>query len=315
VIRILAPCGEAAEPPKNAFPGAPGGLASPYSLAFSYPVLVPLRVGMASPSPPVPEFSAASTPTTTGNSERRLFFRSAMKTKTMILLGCLLATSAHAEFRTWTRADGKTAEFELVSVSGEAGAKSGVFKMHNGRSVTLKASVFSDDDAKLLEEWKPAEATATAGAALPSVFDKLFDKNLLKLSGKSLQSCKDATKPRKYYLFYYTASWCGPCHKFTPSLVEFYNKNKDDSFELVLISSDRDEKAMTAYAAEMTMPWPQLRLSKVRQFKRDFKYPGGGIPNLVLTDLEGNLIKGSYEGQKYVGPHVVMQHLESLLKQ
>ena len=46
----------------------------------------------------------------------------------------------------------------------------------------------------------------------------------------------------------------------------------------------------------------------------EFKMRGGGIPNLVLTDLEGNLIKTSYEGKKYVGPTVVMNHLESLLK-
>lgn len=248
-----------------------------------------------------------------------------MKTSLQVLLGLLLAVSARAEFRTWTRADGKTAELDLVSVSDSGGVKTGEFKTRAGQTVSLAASNLSAADALVLGGWKPSAAApavappVAGSAAAPaaggvSTFDKLLEGNLVKLSGKSLKTCKDATKPAKYYLFYYTASWCGPCHKFTPSLVEFYNKNKDASFELVLITSDDDEKAMEGYAEEMKMPWPQLKLAKVEKFKKDFPYPGGGIPNLVLTDLDGKLIKGSYEGKTYVGPTVVMNHLATLLK-
>jgi thiol-disulfide isomerase/thioredoxin len=237
-----------------------------------------------------------------------------MKTSARILIASLMVSAAQAEFRIWTRNDGKTAELDLISVTDSAGAKTGEFKMRNGKSVSLAASTLAEADAKLLAEWKPAEAAASPTTAGSTVFDKLFDGNLVKLSGKSLKTAKDVTKPEKYYLFYYTASWCGPCHKFTPSLVDFYNKNKDASFEVVLITSDSDESAMEGYAEEMKMPWPQLKLSKAEKFKEEFKYPGGGIPNLVLTDLQGTLIKGSYEGKNYVGPNVVMNHLSSLLK-
>jgi len=239
-----------------------------------------------------------------------------MKTMLQLLLGGLLAAPAHAEFRTWTRSDGKTAELDLVAVTEAGGEKSGEFKLRNGRSVTLKQSSLAAADATLLAEWKPAAPAAPAAAKAPSVFDKILDGSLVKLSGKSLKSCKDFEPPAKYYLFYYTASWCGPCHKFTPSLVEFYNKNKpgNPDFELILITCDSDEKAMEEYAAEAKMPWPQLKLSKTEKFKKEFKHPGGGIPNLVLTDLQGNLIKTSYEGETYVGPGVVMTHLETLLK-
>ena len=233
-----------------------------------------------------------------------------MKTTLPLLFACLLAGSARAEFRTWTRNDGKTAELDLMCVSDAGGEKSGEFKLRNGRALTLKVSGFAEADAKLLSEWQPAPPPAP-----PSVFDAILDGNLVKLHGKSLKTCKDFAKPAKYYLFYYTASWCGPCHRFTPSLVEFYNKNKPGNadFELVLITCDREEKAMEEYAAEMTMPWPQLKFAKTDKFKKEFKHPGNGIPNLVLTDLQGNLIKGSYEGDTYLGPQVVMQHLESLL--
>jgi thiol-disulfide isomerase/thioredoxin len=234
-----------------------------------------------------------------------------MKTTLPILLGFVLAASASAEFRTWTRSDGKTAELELVSVTEANGEKTGEFKMRNGRKVALKSSVLSESDAKLLAEWKPEASTSSAASA--GAFDEILDGSLVKLSGKSLKSFKDLKKPSKYYLFYYTASWCGPCQKFTPSLVEFYNKKKNDEFEVILVSSDSDEDAMEQYSEDKKMPWPQLKLSKVEKFKREFKHPGTGIPNLVLCDLEGKLIKTSYVDGKYIGPHAVMQHLETLL--
>jgi nucleoredoxin len=210
-----------------------------------------------------------------------------MKTTLPILLGLLSAASASAEFRTWTRNDGKTAELELLSVTEAEGGKSGEFKMRNGQKVVIKSSVLSEADAKLLAEWKP-EAPATAAAA--SVFDEILDGNLVKLDGKSLKPFKDLQKPSKYYVFYYTASWCGPCQQFTPSLVDFYEKNKNDNFELVLITSDSDEDGMEGYAVSKKMPWPQLKLKKADDFKKKFKHGVKGIPSVIVCDLEGKIV-------------------------
>jgi len=241
-----------------------------------------------------------------------------MKTSVQFLIAFLMAAAASAEFRTWTRADGKTAELDLISVTDAEGVKTAEFKMRSGKSIAFPAASFVEADAKLIAEWQPADAAAAAEAAVPpgpaSVFDEALEGNLVKLSGKSLKPTKEATKPTKYYLFYYTASWCPPCHKFTPSLVDFYKTNKDENFEIILITSDEDEGAMEEYAAEMKMPWPQLKLSKTEKFKQKFNHPGRGIPNLVLTDLEGKLIKGSYENDDYIGPTAVMKHLATLLK-
>jgi thiol-disulfide isomerase/thioredoxin len=208
-----------------------------------------------------------------------------MKTLLPSFIAVLLASGASAEFSTWTRNDGKTAELELVSVSDSGGEKVGQFKMRSGRSVTIKASTLGEADAKRLADWKPAPDPAAAGPA--SVFDSILDGNLVKLEGKSLDTFKDLKKPAKYYVFYYTASWCGPCHQFTPSLVEFYNKNKNDNFEIILITSDSEEGAMEEYAAEMKMPWPQLKLSKAKDFKKDFEHGVRGIPSVIVCDLEG----------------------------
>jgi nucleoredoxin len=158
----------------------------------------------------------------------------------------------------------------------------------------LKASTLSEADAKMLADWKPApDPAAAAGPA--SVFDDILDGKLVKLDGKSLKSFKDLQKPAKFYVFYYTASWCGPCHQFTPSLVEFYNKNKNGNFEIVLITSDSEEDAMEEYAAEMKMPWPQLKLDKAKDFKKEFKHGVTGIPSVIVCDLEGKNL-GNFRG-------------------
>ena len=66
-----------------------------------------------------------------------------MKTPLQLLLGLLLAVSANAEFRTWTRNDGKTADMELVSVGASGGGAMGEFKMRDGRKVNVAVSSFS----------------------------------------------------------------------------------------------------------------------------------------------------------------------------
>jgi nucleoredoxin len=237
--------------------------------------------------------------------------------KKTILLSLLMTGVSLAGFEKWTNKDGKVAELDLVKVTEAGGVKTGEFKTRAGKTVTLKATDLADGEAARLDAWKPAAGEAAATAASASVFDDILDGNLVSLQGKSLKRCDDATKPTKYYLFYYTASWCGPCQKFTPSLVEFYDthKPKSDAFEVVLITSDSDEGDMESYAKDKQMKWPQLKLSKVEKFRKEFKHPGGGIPNLVLTDLQGKIIKASYEGTEYTGPAVVMNHLGSLLKE
>ncbi len=70
----------------------------------------------------------------------------------------------------------------------------------------------------------------------------------------------------KYIALYYGAGWCGPCHKFTPDLVAFYNemKPKCPDFEVVFVSRDSSAAEMDNYMAEMKMPWPALRYDAVK---------------------------------------------------
>jgi nucleoredoxin len=192
--------------------------------------------------------------------------------KAIILLSLMFAGAAFAGFEKWVNKDGKTADLELIKVVEKDGEKAGEFKMRNGKTITLKASDLSEEAAEKLEAWEPPAAVVEGK---PSVFDEVLDGNLVKLDGKSLKKYDMTERPKKYYVFYYTASWCPPCQQFTPSLVEFYNEHKNENFELVLITSDQEE------------PWPQLKLKEAPKFKKEFKHGVTGIPSVIVCDLEG----------------------------
>lgn len=215
-----------------------------------------------------------------------------MKSATLLICLLLLGVQARAEFRVWKNADGKSAELKLLEVVEQDGQKVGKFKLRNGRQVELKMSELSGPDATALADWKPPVDEFVPS----SVFDQSLDGNLVKLDGKKLKPFKDFKKPSKYYLFYYTASWCPPCRAFTPTLVDWYHKNKNDSFELVLITSDRDEGAMEGYAKDKKMPWPQLELKKVRNFRGDHLHGVRGIPSLIVCELDGKML-GNYRSR------------------
>ena len=213
---------------------------------------------------------------------------------TAISVAFCLTTLAHAGYETWISADGRKASMDLVSVTDADGEKVGNFRMKNRRTVSLKASELSSEDAKRLAEW--VDPNTPQESAPASVFDEVLDGDLVRLDGKKLKKCDDATHPAKYYVFYYTASWCPPCRAFTPSLVKWYNDNKNENVEIVLITSDRNEKAMEGYAAEMKMPWPQLKLSKAKIFKDKFNHGVSGIPSVMVCDIDGKLL-GNYRSK------------------
>ena len=76
--------------------------------------------------------------------------------------------------------------------------------------------------------------------------------------------CRHADK--RVVGLYFIAHWCPPCREFTPKLAETYTmiKGTGKSFEIVFVSSNRDETAFTSYHKEM--PWLTLPFANGCQF-------------------------------------------------
>jgi nucleoredoxin len=103
-------------------------------------------------------------------------------------------------------------------------------------------------------------------------------------------TCKLSTLVGKYVGLYFSAHWCPPCRGFTPKLAAYYNKVKEttDNFEIIFVSSDRNQGAFDEYYAEH--PWLALPFSN-RDMKGTLssKFKVQGIPTLVLINPAGEM--------------------------
>lgn len=242
-----------------------------------------------------------------------------MKTTTLLFSLFVFATPGFA--REWSNTAGKKIQADFVEVKGTEGAEVVVLKLAGGKAYNVPLNQLSDaDQAFAKEQAKTAAASppaTTAAAATgaadgkPSIFKEMLKGKLVALEGKRVGKYEMAEEP-KFYAFYFSASWCGPCKAFTPKLVEFYNahEGKKKDFEVIFVSRDNDEQSMEDYIKEDAMPWPAISFRNVAKLEKIDAYRGRGIPCLVLVDREGNVVSHSYEGQQYVGPSKVMKDIE-----
>jgi nucleoredoxin len=123
-----------------------------------------------------------------------------------------------------------------------------------------------------------------------------------------------AMEKKKLIGLYFSALWCGPCRKFTPELVQYYNRiaAAHPDFEIVFVSQDRSGAAMERYMRDMQMPWPAVKYEKVVEKEALMRYAGPGIPCLVLLDANGQVISHSYAGDTYLGPAKVLADLDQI---
>ncbi len=153
------------------------------------------------------------------------------------------------------------------------------------------------------------------GQAFALQLNKL-NKDLVIYNGKKLEKAKDIDlSSKKYVAFYYSAHWCPPCRAFTPELSKFYDKMKKkyaDDFELVFVSSDKNEQAMEEYMEWGEMNFPALEFKgNAHMSMRD--YSARGIPYLVVFDQDGKEVLGK-GSEDWVHPGGIMEAFEDLLK-
>jgi nucleoredoxin len=124
----------------------------------------------------------------------------------------------------------------------------------------------------------------------------------------------EAIEKKKLIAFYFSAHWCAPCRKFTPQLVEYYNRvaAQHPEFEIILVSYDRSAFGFETYLRDAQMPWPAIDFQKVGSKDAVVRYSGAGIPDLVLVDETGKVLSDSYVGKEYRGPQKVLTDLDEI---
>jgi len=151
--------------------------------------------------------------------------------------------------------------------------------------------VLGPDGEVITKDGRKAISEDPTGAEMPwkpRSFNEIFDG--VKLLAPDGSETLGSSLKGKVFGLYFSAHWCPPCRAFTPQLAEWYKKDlKGKGFEVVFVSSDRDEASFKEYFAEQ--PWLALDYSN-RKAKEELSNLFGvrGIPSLVIVDTDGSII-------------------------
>lgn len=104
----------------------------------------------------------------------------------------------------------------------------------------------------------------------------------------------------KVVLVDFWASWCGPCRREMPNLVEAYAKHKGKNFEIVGVSLDQDATAWKEAIKKLNMTWPQMSDLKFWQCEGAQLYAVNSIPHTVLIDANGTIIARGLHGEELI---------------
>ena len=97
----------------------------------------------------------------------------------------------------------------------------------------------------------------------------------------------------KVTLLYFSASWCPPCHRFTPVLADFYDdvKQMGGNIEIVYVPGDRSKGEMMEYFQNEHADYLALDLGE-KAFIQELnqRYSVRGIPSVVVIQPDGTAI-------------------------
>jgi len=121
---------------------------------------------------------------------------------------------------------------------------------------------------------------------------------------KSLSSLRG-----KVVLLDFWASWCGPCRKENPNVVNAYGRFHEKGFEVFSVSLDKDRDSWLKAIATDKLIWPN-HVSDLKYWKSAgaATYGVTSIPAAFLIDKEGKIVAKKLRGD------ALEQKLEELLK-
>lgn len=126
---------------------------------------------------------------------------------------------------------------------------------------------------------------------------ELFGDQVQTKSGT--QPTETALAGKKFVGAYFSAHWCPPCRAFTPFLGALYEDMIEEhpDFELIFISSDRDQPSFDEYYGEI--PFAAMPFANREQQRRlSEKFGIRGIPSLLFFNENGDLLTA--EGRMWV---------------
>lgn len=94
----------------------------------------------------------------------------------------------------------------------------------------------------------------------------------------------------KVVMIDFWASWCGPCRKENPNVVQLYQKYHDKGFEILGVSLDRTQEEWVKAIADDQLTWMHVSDLQFWQNTAARLYSVNAIPQTFLLDQEGKII-------------------------
>ena len=153
---------------------------------------------------------------------------------------------------------------------------------------------------KLEEEKNTPEAVRT-GKPYTDFKAESSDGSTLRLS--------DIRKGKRLVLLDFWASWCNPCMKEMPNIIQIYKDYKGKGLEIVGISLDRNKEAWTKAIEKNQMKWIQLIDTEEPANENVSElYHVKAIPYTILIDSTGTIVARNFRGEE------LRETIEKLLK-
>ncbi len=215
------------------------------------------------------------------------------------------AKNAELKYRINNYADGTPAERKDVAQT--------LIKQFEGNSdkltfadfqLALQLAFLTEDDgidqaratySSLIKAFAGAENKQVAVQAPKFLENELkkIEKHLGKMmpiSGKTVDG-KDFDLKNlkgKVVLVDFWATWCGPCIQELPNIQQAYKKYHGKGFDVIGVSLDRSDDAITKFVEDRKLPWTSINIEDSKKLAA--QYGVNSIPFPVLVDRSGRVV-------------------------